>query len=272
MLDLHAIAESSEELSALSGSALRLTNLLSGSDWLISDIVHTIELDQALTGRILRLANSSASGAQCKVNTVQDGVMRMGTGPILSLALASGVQTKMTAGFEWYEEEEDALWRHSVASALAVQNSHRFCKQVPMVECFVAALLHDIGFLALDRWLMTVPEGEERERAFGEIREADHGILAGTIASRWELSPEVQEAVTYHHTPGQAPSERGQLSASFVSLGECVAVAVGAGFGSENVRLERETAQRLRIDRAGFDGLREETRSQLGEILELYAA
>ncbi len=187
MLDLQAIIDGSNELAALPGSALRLTAILSCDDWIIDEIVHTIGHDQALTGRLLKLANSAASGAQCKVDTVADAVMRMGTGPVLSLAVGSAVREGMAGALPSFEEGEGALWRHSVASALAVQNAGRHCSVVPPAECFVAALLHDIGFLALDRWLMTLPNDQERFAARASIRETDHGVLGGLITAQWQL-------------------------------------------------------------------------------------
>ena len=119
---------------------------------------------------------------------------------------------------------------------------------------------------------MTLPLGQEQLDARASILEADHCILGGLITMRWQLLESTQEAVVHHHAPSQAPTQRGKLIASFVSLADCVAKAIGAGFGSEEIRLERETIELLQITRSGFDALCAETKDQFEQILELYAA
>ena len=47
--------------------------------------------DQALTPKILRMANSAIASRGNPIATVRDAVMRIGTGPIFSMAMAFGV-------------------------------------------------------------------------------------------------------------------------------------------------------------------------------------
>ena len=271
MHDLESIAAAAMELEALPESSIRLTSIMSSDDWLIGDVVHTIQHDQALTGRLLKLANSAAVGGSRAVESVGDAVMRVGTGPVLSLAVASAVRDSMTERLASFDEAEGSLWRHSVAAALIVQNAGKHCDVLPPPECFVAALLHDIGFLALDRWLGAMQCPRERRQAKGAIETGEHGVLAGMIAAGWQLPTAVQEAIVHHHDPLEAPSERGRYLAHFVCLADCGARVIGAEFSPEPSRLGRETAEALGLTRARFDELCAESEAGLAEILELYS-
>jgi len=271
MQNLQEILAGARKLAALRGSALRLTSIFSGEDWDMGEIVHTIEHDQALTGRVLQLANSATSGARVAVDSVRAAVMRVGTGPVVSLAVSTTVNTAMAQPLGVLEEEDGALWRHSVASALAVQLAGGFCDAKPPPECFIAALLHDVGFLALDHWLTEMPD-DLRETARASIQEADHAVLAGLIAGQWGLSEAVQEGLTFHHVPEEAPTVEGRRIADFVMLADCAAVAAGERFGAEEVRLDRRTTELLGIDRERFAALSQSTRNHLGGFLELYGA
>ena len=79
--------------------------------------------------------------------------MRLGRGTILSLAMASGVQSRMVGAIPQYGLSERALWSHSVAAAVAAEVVPKFCKVPVPPEAYAAALLHDIGKLVMSRFL-----------------------------------------------------------------------------------------------------------------------
>ena len=56
-------------------------------DWQLEDLVNAVQLDQALTGRLLGAANSVWSGAQAPVVDVEHAIMRLGPGTLLALAV-----------------------------------------------------------------------------------------------------------------------------------------------------------------------------------------
>jgi len=271
LLDLSTIVEGATDLQALPGTVTRLTSILAQEEWHMDDIVHAIQHDLSLTGRLLNLANSSISGAAVQVDTVAHAVMRLGTGPVLSLAVGAAVRRSLSGPLTGLEEDTGKLWRHSVAAALAVTEIGKHCSVRPPQESFVSALLHDVGYLALDRWLVTLPEGDERAEARASIRETDHGVLAGLISARWHLSESIQEAVVHHHAPAQAPTERGRLVAGLVNVADCAARTIGEGFLLEVNRLDRGTAIALKLTRAGFEGMCDAVERKLEGFLELYS-
>lgn len=131
MASFQNLLEEARELKALPYSAVRLSSLLSHADWVLKDIVQVVEHDLVLTGRLLRLANSSTMAASHPVSSVGDAIVRVGPGPILNLALASAVRMELQRPLTSYGLGELELWRHSVATALAVDRARKFCGAAP---------------------------------------------------------------------------------------------------------------------------------------------
>jgi len=271
MQELEGIVGGSCELGALPGTAMRLTSLLAQEDWSLDDIVHAIAHDPALTGRLLRLANSAAVGGRVATDSVGQAVMRVGSGPVLSLALANAVREEMMESLDAFDAAEGELWRHSVAAALALGNSAKHCEKSPPAEGFVAALLHDIGFLAMDRYVRSRGPEEARQAAAQSLQVVDHAVIGGLIAAKWSLSDKVQQAIVHHHAPSEVPDAEAALLSHFVCLADCVAHGAGAGFSPEKSTLTKGTAQALGLTREGYQELCNETRTHLDEFLELYS-
>ena len=271
MQDFEEIVRNATELEALPGSALRLTSIMANEDWVIDDIVDTISHDQALTGRLLSLANSAASGSSQRIGTVGEAVMRVGTGPVLSLALATAVRDEFGKSTPTFGASEGVLWHHSVASALAMSKIAPHCGRTPPSEAFVAALLHDVGFLVLDRYVQSFEDGAARDAVAGRVRDLDHGLLGGLIATQWRLTGPIEQAITHHHTPTDTSDVDGLVAASFVAVADCVAHRIGVGFGPDTNKLDIKTTTLLQITREHFAALCDETEQGLEEFLALYS-
>jgi len=172
-----------------------------------------IMFDQALTMKLLRAANSAANASATPVGNVRDAVLRMGTAQVLSLTVASGAKQLLQARVPAYGLGEGALWRHSVAAAVAAETVQIFSADESPADTFTAALLHDVGKLVMGRFLS--PEILDYIRRAQEVDHlgqleaeslllnVNHGELGGLIAQNWNLPPRVVQGITYHHNPAQ---------------------------------------------------------------------
>jgi HD-like signal output (HDOD) protein len=142
---------------------------------------------------------------------VGEAVLRMGTGQVLALAIAAGTRPALQARLPAYGLGEGALWRHSVAAAVAIEcvPGLGHCELPP--EAFTAALLHDIGKLVMARFLDPEILGYIRRaqdldhlgrlEAESLLLGVNHAELGGLIAQHWKLPPRVVLGITYHHHP-----------------------------------------------------------------------
>jgi len=212
VIDLVALVQSALELEPLPASVTRLASTVADPDSDLQDVVEILEFDQALTGRLLRSANSASSASSSPITSVRAAVLRLGSGSILSLATASCVQTRMNQSLPAYGLGEGALWRHSVAAAVAAETVNRAAKRKAPPESFTAALLHDVGKLTLARFLDDeVVQILRRADARGlgpslqaetEVLGVNHAELGGLIAQHWSLPATIVQGIVFHHEPG----------------------------------------------------------------------
>lgn len=229
-----------QDLEPLPATASRLAKLVSDPNAEMKEIVETISLDQALTVKVLRVANSAASGATSEITTVDRAVIRLGTGAVLSMAVAAGVRTRMLGAIEAYALEEGRLWEHSVAAALAAESMIGLPSQPVPPETFTAALLHDVGKLVLGRFLdQDIREFLRRARHEGgrsaavaesEVLDVNHAELGGLIAQHWKLPRSICVGIQYHHDPAACGDDEGLGHVPWiVHLANLVARKLGKG-------------------------------------------
>jgi HD-like signal output (HDOD) protein len=210
VIELDALTTAAEALEPLPMSVTRLAVLVCDEHPEIDDVVDVVRFDQALTAALLATANSSWSASRTRITTVRDAVVRLGTGPVLSIALGSTVRTRLHRAVPEYGLGEGELWEHSVAASLAGELLTRRAPRKPPPETATAALLHDVGKLVMARYLdddvlttlhLAAEEGVGRRRAELDVLGVDHAELGGLIAQTWRLPTSLVRGIGYHHDP-----------------------------------------------------------------------
>jgi HD-like signal output (HDOD) protein len=211
-VETRSLIEHAKALTPLPASVSRLASVVADDKSDLDDIVQVVRLDQGLTARVLSAANSATKGRGMALGTVEQAVMRLGRGCVLSIAVGSAVRSELTSELPQYKLSEGELWRHSVAAALVAEHANRYCTKVKVpAETFTAALLHDVGKLVLCRFLDDTvldllsrsagDRGVADVTAEREILEVTHGELGGLIVQDWGLSEDIRIGVAYHHEP-----------------------------------------------------------------------
>jgi HD-like signal output (HDOD) protein len=279
VIDLQALTRSANNLDPLPASVTRLASIAAKDSWNVKEVEGVVALDQALSFRLLRMANSAASATLMPIGTIRDAVVRLGIGSLLSLAAAGSVQKKLTAAIPEYGMTEGELWRHSVASALAAESAPAFCDVDLPAETYAAALLHDVGKLVLARFLepeilrvlaLAREEGHLSSlRAESELLGVHHGELGGLIAQHWSLPERLVMGIIHHHTPDLA----NDLVADVVHVANTAAKHVGAGHWvtEEDRQLHTSSMARLKMTANGFDALSKQVAKRLEQVLSQYA-
>src|SRR5580765_5823450 len=168
-------------------------------------LVDLIERDQALTARLLRLANSAFFGQARKVATIPRAVLLLGFSTVRNLAL--GVKVWDTLGTGVSRKELEALWTHAVQVAVAARVIARQQRQVNPDEAFTSGLLHDVGQLVLalrfkELYWDTVRKATSTEHLVGLEQSTlgvDHAEVGSWLLEAWNLPAVMVEAVRRHH-------------------------------------------------------------------------
>jgi putative nucleotidyltransferase with HDIG domain len=181
------------------------------------ELITIIERDQALTGKMLRLANSAFFGQSRRVATIPRAVVLLGFSTVRNLALGVKVWDALGSGIARNRLEE--LWLHAVAVAAATKAIAARLRTGDPDEAFTAALLHDVGRLVLamrfrdDYWRAVGGSAESEPVAAMEAASfgIDHAEVGGWILEAWSLPPAIVEAVRQHHADDPRPGLAGLL-------------------------------------------------------------
>lgn len=177
-----------------------------------------IALDQALTAKTLRLANSSFYGMPSKVTTIHQAISVLGFHSIRTLVTACAISGSFPPGSSSMFDFK-AFWRHSIATAVCAKLLAARFKLNPDTA-FTTGLLHDIGTLVLAT-RFPVEYGQmlayrrqhdcyiiEAEQAIFGL---DHAATGSALAAYWKFPEAIQQAVAQHHSDDCAAAASLQL-------------------------------------------------------------
>jgi putative nucleotidyltransferase with HDIG domain len=202
------LASNLDDLPSLPAVVMELLGSIEQDDIDISVLAKKVSLDQALTAKTLRLANSSLYSLQVKVTTIQQAITFLGfqaTRNLITTAAITGCfPAGLCPGFD-----DRAFWRHSIAAAACARVLARHVR-FNQDYAFTAGLLHDIGRQVL---VSSYPEQYQRVLALRtaydtDLLDAERRVLgvdhvdAGVaLAGHWNFSDTMRQAISYHHAP-----------------------------------------------------------------------
>jgi len=205
---LAAIVKHIKDLPTLPEVAHELLAELDDDESSLESISEKIAMDQAITAKVLKLANSSHFGINSRVVTIQQATAMLGVQNIKNLIRLTIMVNRFQAvdcpGFDFR-----AFWRHSIATANCAELISR-ALHMKHDFAFTAGLLHDIGRLVLvTHYPVEYAEVlNYRDRNECELIDAERHILkvdhleAGLILAQiWQFSEAVQDAIKGHHHP-----------------------------------------------------------------------
>jgi len=210
------------------------------------ELGEVIETDQAIAGRVLKLANSAYYGLRGMVSSIHQASVVLGfeaLGELITVVGAAGLLDNILKG---YGLESGSLWQHSLAVAFGSRIIAR--KKTPKFEnsAFSAGLLHDAGKIILDEYVLEKEdefdaflkvEGRTFLEAEKKILGFDHAEISSGLCQKWSI-PETQcTAIRYHHYPSKS---NGSSLANIVHISDILAMKSGAGTGFDSMLYEME--------------------------------
>jgi putative nucleotidyltransferase with HDIG domain len=206
----------------------------------VEAIADLLRLDQAITGHVLRIANSPAYSHGARIQSIQQALMRIGLAQLREIVVAVALRSRVFRG-DGFEEIVAALWKHSAVAGAYAKEIARLLR-VNVEGAFVCGLLHDVGkpvVLALLLDLQRETRAPLSRATSLETLDAYHAGAGAALAREWDLPDPVTQAIAHHHDPGGAP---GHVQAVMIT---CLADLLShATLCDAATREETETAAR----------------------------
>jgi HD-like signal output (HDOD) protein len=225
-----AILNHSGELPALPKAACHIMAVIEDPGTTATKLEHALAMDQALTAKVLRIANSPFYGAVREISTVSEAIVRLGFVAIRNWTLVTAARSVFLspgAGMLYQK-----IWRQSVMSAMAGQLVAQALGRSNPDSVFIGGLMQNIGQLVLARshpelFQEILNESAEHGEPYHVVERGrlsfDHGELGALLIKEWNLSQELEDAVRWHHRFEDEGAKSSRIAA-MIALGEEIAL------------------------------------------------
>jgi len=219
----------------------RITRLLQNPKTSAEEIGKAITTDQALASKVLKLVNSAFYGFPGRINTITHAIVILGFSTVKNIVLTASIfDAFRTKGNSFAGFNLEQFWLHSIACGAASQAIAKFIGSSEKEECFIAGLVHDVGKIILCQYLpeqfkSIIHQTRQKQSLFyqseKELFDITHQEIGGYLAERWNLPPNLQNAIMYHHIP--MPSRENYLTTAIVHCADIFVRALDYGNGGD---------------------------------------
>ena len=180
----------------------------------LSQVARTLELDPALSARVMRTCKSAYFGFQG--NMMKQALAFLGVEEVRQIVQSAVI-------YNVFGDEESGsgdrmsmqdLWKHSLGVGLAMELLGKADKNKTH---FLLGVLHDLGKavfkISFPQHFEAVMDMVEKEdvsmlAAEKELLGITHAECGGELAMHWDLPGEVRTAIASHHSPAQTSQHR----------------------------------------------------------------
>jgi diguanylate cyclase (GGDEF)-like protein len=261
--------------------AMQIIELASDPEINVSALAAMISRDAGLAAKVLRVANSPIYCKRRRSDNLRQALVVLGlnaaTTLALSFSLVSTYQRGNGVGIDYRR-----YWRRAILIANAARAfGERFSEQ-SSEDLFLAALLQDIGILALDRVQPDLYQTLKLEASHAEIiaheRGAlgtDHAALGGWLLRQWNLSDALCSTVEASHDVQSLPdgSAHAEAARCLALATQCGDILLGGGaqpLAAAMDELEARSREWLGLDAAALAEVLTSLVAEIPEIERLF--
>jgi putative nucleotidyltransferase with HDIG domain len=210
--ELEDLIDSTVNIPTIPATLLEINKVVASPEGSAKDAAVVIERDPAISAKVLRLVNSSLYALKNPVSSIGLACSIVGLKVIKNIVVQATVIEQFARAGALANFDPQELWDHSFKTAVAARMIAARAKHVGLdkEDAYTAGLIHDVGKMILlesraqqfaDAIQLAVDTELPLAKAEGQVFGFSHAHVGGLLANRWKLSPQVQTAVMYHHSP-----------------------------------------------------------------------
>jgi HD-like signal output (HDOD) protein len=214
------------------------------SDSSANDLAGIILNDQAISNKILRLANSSYYGMSAQISSIPRAIAVIGFNEVVGLTIGMSVFSAIpTRRINSTSLDMEGLWMHAIGVGTAAKIIVRQLEKESSEQIFLAGLLHDMGKIVFsvyfpEEYSNVLRSAEEDKVPLinkeKEILGTDHEILARLLMTQWNFPDSITLPATSHHNYTNCPLEH-LRSARIIQLADIVCHRSKIGYSGNSV-------------------------------------
>ena len=175
------------KLSSLPELAIRVRKAIQDADRSAHDIATIIQSDPAITGQIIKIANSPLYRTTTHINDCQSAISRIGLENTRDIVTSLSVRQLFRPKTKTVAREMSALWKHSthVAAISAV-----IAEKIPSINsdrALLAGLTHDIGVLAILSYAEQFPDLIKDRKVLSDTIQQLGAQMGALVLRYWSM-------------------------------------------------------------------------------------
>ncbi len=197
-----------EDLPTLPAIAMEVNKMLLDYNTTINKLSETLEKDQAMVSKLLKLVNSAFFGLGGKISNISHAVVVLGFNTIRNAVVSTSIidAFSIKEGLNGFDIKD--FWKHSLAVAVTSKSLAEKTGIRSVDDCFVGGLLHDMGKMVLlqhfrDLFQEVWRAVKENNQSFYEAEkiqiQIDHAQIGGYLARKWQLPMALVDTIRNHH-------------------------------------------------------------------------
>lgn len=230
--------------------AVRVIQLVSNPNTTLKQFVEVVQTDQALTGRLLRTANSAMFAQRQPVTQLQRAMVLLGLDRLKAMAL--GFHLSQAAAKDSGDFSVRGIWAQSIFRAWTAFRLTEFFNRSLTGEAFIVGLMQDAAIPMMPKligqeWATIADPAQLPQKQFqAEYRQLPytHVDVIESLMKMWKLPPILSRPIAAHHTGPESMNRNDPIS-----LLSAVAYFVGSMHLQQDVEGPKNpsahTAQRL---------------------------
>ncbi len=214
-------------LPSLPGVAIQILELCEKKDLDLSKMADLIGKDPALSARVLRIVNSPYYALSRQVSTLEHAVSLLGSHVVRTVALSFSIVRGLRD--ESGASALSGFWRRSLISGVAARCLGQWAKLPDQEVLFLAAMLQDIGMLALraaspEQYEDLLVGAKNDHLRLEELERANlgagHAEVGARLAQHWHLPETFEVSLRSSHDFDQE-----EISAELLPVVQVVALS-----------------------------------------------
>lgn len=252
MSKMESLFAHSQSIPAIPAVVHELIATFDQQDVDIDTLAKKISHDQALTAKVLRLANTPAYGGSRKVASIGDAVMVLGFNTVRTLVLSCGLVSafRPPEGFDIKH-----FWHECFRTAETCKWLARACRQDGEIA-FTCGLIHDVGSMIMHVAMPEQAVSIDKAVALGGSRASLESALLGynyadvgaELAQRWKFPDVIVQGIQHQEDP-LAASKFSTL-AGLIYLSQRIMQGIDVGMNAEQMAelLPRDVLEALKLN------------------------
>lgn len=173
--------------------AMRIRDAIREEDFNLQQIAKLIQMDPAITARIIQIANSPLHRAAAPIEDCRSAISRLGLTTTQEIVTCLSMQNVFSEVSKDVQQQVHQVWEHSCSVAAFSYVLARITPGLNEDKAMLAGLIHDIGVLPILYYTSDFPQLLSQPEILRDVTRQMQGVLGKAILKKWKFDTDLIE-------------------------------------------------------------------------------